>query len=321
MCKWDKRHKKVRNNSNLKFILTYPNFPYLCCMIHSMTGYGKAVNNINDKKFTIEVRSLNSKGIDMSVRMPSLYREKELALRKYVGKALERGKIDLSIYYEATLEQQTQKLNKDLVASYYKDIKELETNMGINNPDPMAVLLKMPDVFKSERPELDEDEWTQIMKVVDEAIVDFKSFRKQEGDLLFAEFTERVNRIQTLLKDVVQYEQERIDTVKERIAGNIEELVGKDKIDENRLEQEIIFYIEKFDVSEEKSRLEGHCNYFKETMSKGGALGKKLGFIAQEMGREINTLGSKANHAEIQKIVVQMKDELEKIKEQILNTL
>lgn len=290
-------------------------------MIHSMTGYGKATLELNNKKFTIEVRSLNSKQLDLNVRIPGLYREKELDLRNRLSRKLQRGKVDLLIYFESMGEETNHVVNKDLVAAYYQDLKAITASMdeGDRNTDYLPILMRMPDVMKSERPELDENEWKSILGGVDNAVVAFQEFRAQEGRSLEADLRECLGNIEALLAEVEPYENERMDRLKERLLKNLADLPVE--ADSNRYEQELIYYMEKLDINEEKVRLTNHLKYFIETMEGEAGQGKKLGFISQEIGREINTLGSKANQADIQKIVVQMKDNLERIKEQVLNTL
>lgn len=292
-------------------------------MIKSMTGFGKSTAEINNKKISVEIKSLNSKQADMFVRMPSFYKEKELPVRSLINKELERGKIELNLYVELLAEQTAVNLNKDLFKKYYNELKDvlIELNENTNNDNLVAIVSKMPDVFKSEKSELEESEWQEIEGVILKAIKELDEFRKDEGKSLEIELTQRIKNIFNLLADVEQYDEERLSTVKERISNHLNEALGEQNINNDRFEQELIFYIEKFDVTEEKTRLTTHCNYFLETINSNQSEGKKLGFISQEIGREINTLGSKANHAEIQKIVVKMKDELEKIKEQVLNIL
>ncbi|MCB9360566.1 MAG: YicC family protein [Flavobacteriales bacterium] len=292
-------------------------------MIKSMTGFGKATAEVNNKKISVEIKSLNSKQADMFVRLPSFYKEKELPIRSLINKELERGKIEFNLYVELLAEQSSVNLNKDLFKKYYTELKEVlsELNETESNENLVSIVAKMPDVYKSEKTELDENEWLEIEKTIKEAIIELDNFRKDEGKSLREELTLRINNIVSLLTEVEQYDEERINTVKERISNHLKEAVGEQNINNDRFEQELIFYIEKFDVTEEKTRLTTHCNYFLETLDSDISEGKKLGFISQEIGREINTLGSKANHAEIQKIVVKMKDELEKIKEQALNIL
>jgi len=288
-----------------------------------MTGFGKATAEVNNKKISVEIKSLNSKQADMFVRMPSFYKEKELPVRSLINKELERGKIEFNLYVELLAEQSSVTLNKDLFKKYYSELSEVlgELNEPSKNENLVAIVAKMPDVYKTEKSELNETEWLEIEKTIKQAIVALDNFRKDEGKSLLDDLTLRVNNIVSLLADVEQYDKERIATVKERINNHLKETVGDQNINNDRFEQELIFYIEKFDVTEEKTRLTTHCNYFLETLASDLSEGKKLGFISQEIGREINTLGSKANHAEIQKIVVKMKDELEKIKEQALNIL
>jgi uncharacterized protein (TIGR00255 family) len=292
-------------------------------MIKSMTGFGKATAEVNNKKISVEIKSLNSKQADMFVRMPSFYKEKELPVRSLINKELERGKIEFNLFVELLADQSSVTLNKDLFKKYYTELKAAlgELNENDSNENLVSIVAKMPDVYKSEKSELDENEWLEIEKTIKEAIIELDNFRKDEGKSLREELTLRINNIVSLLTEVEQYDEERIATVKERISNHLKEAVGEQNINNDRFEQELIFYIEKFDVTEEKTRLTTHCNYFLETLNSSISEGKKLGFISQEIGREINTLGSKANHAEIQKIVVKMKDELEKIKEQALNIL
>lgn len=290
--------------------------------LKSMTGFGKAVNEIPGKKVTVEIRSLNSKQLDLNLRIPYFYKEKELELRAEIAKQLERGKVDISIYTESTQETLPVALNKELAKSYYKELKSLSEELKENTNDLLSLALKMPDVMKAEREivELDEAEWKLVKAVVDKAIDAFQKFRDDEGKSLSAEFSMRIAIIERLLAEVITLDAARIANIKKRIKNNLEEILDVNKIDQNRFEQELIYYIEKLDITEEKLRLKTHLDYFISTM-KEPAAGRKLGFISQEIGREINTIGSKANDAEMQKLVVQMKDELEKIKEQMLNVL
>ncbi|PJA07633.1 MAG: YicC family protein [Flavobacteriales bacterium CG_4_10_14_0_2_um_filter_32_8] len=291
-------------------------------MIKSMTGFGKATGEVNLKKITVEIKSLNSKQADIFLRMPSLYKDKELSLRSLINQNLERGKIDFNLYVELSTEQSSLNINVDLFKKYYADLSAIAADLGEKNKvDLISIITKMPDIMKSERMELDENEWLKINEIIEDALHHLNVFRTDEGKTLFDELFLRISNIEILLKKVDQYEQVRIETVKERILTNLAETIGKDTINKDRFEQELIYYLEKYDVSEEKTRLNAHLNYFKETMNSTQSEGKKLGFITQEIGREINTLGSKANHADLQKIVVEMKDELEKIKEQVLNIL
>ena len=292
-------------------------------MIQSMTGYGKATVELPDKKVNVEVKSLNSKAMDLSVRVAPLYREKEMDIRNEIAKALERGKVDFSLWVEKKeVAQLATPINRELVAAYCQQIHEIASATGIPEPaDWFTTLLRMPDVMtKVEVQELTDEEWTLVHAAVQEAIAHLVDFRKQEGAALERKFREKIRNIARLLEEVVPYEQERVGKIKERITDALEKTIGVD-YDKNRLEQELIYYIEKLDINEEKQRLANHLNYFITTLESGSGQGKKLGFIAQEMGREINTLGSKSNHAEMQKIVVQMKDELEQIKEQVLNVM
>ncbi|MFP5437516.1 MAG: YicC/YloC family endoribonuclease [Bacteroidia bacterium] len=286
-------------------------------MIQSMTGFGKASLQLPTKKITIEIKSLNSKGLDLNVRMPSALREMELGLRNRIAQKLERGKVDFSLFVEITGEETTSKINVPIVKAYINQMKDVIPDADATELMKMAV--RMPDALKTERDEIDENEWAQIETLVDEALINILSFRASEGVALEKEFIVRIGNILRLMNETLAYDEERIANVKERLRNSIAELEAN--VDENRFEQELIFYLEKLDITEEKVRLENHLNYFLETLAGTEANGRKLGFIGQEMGREINTMGSKSNHAQMQKLVVQMKDELEKIKEQVLNVL
>lgn len=286
-------------------------------MIQSMTGFGKAVMQLPAKKITVEIKSLNSKNLDLNVRMPQSIREMELQVRNQIALALERGKIDFAIYVEQTSEQTPTKINGPIVRAYIAQMKEILP--AADETELMKMAVRMPDALKTEREEIDMDEWEQIQKVIDEALKNIRQFRTSEGVALEKEFLHRIANIMTMMNETVSYDTERITTVRTRLKNALEEL--KVTLDENRFEQELIFYLEKYDITEEKVRLENHMNYFIETLAGSEANGRKLGFIIQEMGREINTMGSKSNHAQMQKLVVQMKDELEKIKEQVLNVL
>jgi uncharacterized protein (TIGR00255 family) len=291
-------------------------------MIQSMTGYGKSVCELPNKKISIEIKSLNSKQLDLNTRLPNLYREKEIEVRSLLGKQLSRGKIDLSFYVEAATSDKITKINQQVIANYHEQLKNIADNLGLDNStDYLKVIMPLPDTVKVELAELDEEEWKAIASTLSDAINDIKDFRQSEGKALETDIKARINMIGELLNEVPNYESQRIEKIKTRIRENLEELGQSNKIDENRFEQEIIFYLEKLDVTEEKVRLSNHLNYFMETIESTEPVGKKLGFISQEIGREINTLGSKANDADLQKIVIRMKDELEKIKEQILNVL
>ena len=292
-------------------------------MIQSMTGYGKATAELSDKKINVEIKSLNSKAMDLSTRIAPLYREKEIEIRNEIAKALERGKVDFSLWIDKkdACELITP-INQDVVVAYYERIRTISETTGIPAPeDWFSTLLRMPDVMtKNDIQELSEEEWKAVHATVLQAIQNLVEFRIQEGAALEKKFREKISNIAKLLTSVDPYEKERVEKIKERITDALEKTISVD-YDKNRLEHELIYYIEKLDINEEKQRLSNHLKYFINTMEDGSGQGKKLGFIAQEMGREINTLGSKSNHAEMQKIVVQMKDELEQIKEQVLNVM
>lgn len=286
-------------------------------MIQSMTGFGKASLQLPNKKVTVEVKSLNSKGLDLNVRMPSAFREMELGLRNQIAQKLERGKVDFSLFVEVTGEETSSKINVPIVKAYISQMKDVIPNG--DDTEFMKMAVRMPDALKTEREEIDENDWGQIQGVISQALDNIHNFRVTEGVALEKEFLVRISNILSLMNETVALDGERLANVKTRLHASIEEL--KVTIDENRFEQELIYYLEKMDITEEKVRLENHLNYFIETLAGSEANGRKLGFITQEMGREINTMGSKANHAKMQKLVVQMKDELEKIKEQVLNVL
>ena len=292
-------------------------------MILSMTGYGKAVVTYKEKKISVEIKSLNSKNFDLSTRIAPLYREKEMEVRQTLANLLERGKVDFSLWIEKDAALDATPINAQLVKNYYQQIKNIATEIGIPEPnDWFSTLLHLPDVTtKTEIEILEEDEWNVTKQAIDKAVECLIDFRKQEGAALERKFHEKINNIEALLKSIEPYEESRVPKIKEKIIEGLEQ-VAKVDYDRNRLEQELIYYIEKLDINEEKQRLANHLNYFRETMQeKGHGVGKKLGFVAQEMGREINTTGSKSNQAEMQNIVVKMKDELEQIKEQVLNVL
>lgn len=288
-----------------------------------MTGYGKAEKEFADKKITVELKSLNSKQMDLSARIVGIYRSKEIELRNKVAQCLLRGKVDLTI----SVEQQSgmtagQPINVDVLSSYMEQITRIADDKKIPLPSNwFEVLLRLPDVLKTSTVEPQEEEYQAVYEAVEMALNEINSFRLQEGKSLDRMFREKIMRIEQLLKEVEEYENERIERIRTRMEDNLQVLAEKVDIDRNRLEQEMIYYIEKLDINEEKLRLRNHLNYFLETLDTGDGVGKKLGFIAQEMGREINTLGSKSNHSEMQIIVVKMKDELEQIKEQVLNVL
>lgn len=288
--------------------------------LRSMTGFGKAEVQTANKKVTVEVKSLNSKQLDLNVRMPSLYREKELDMRGWLTERIQRGKADVLVYYESLDAEKRMSINKSLMESYYRDLKEVADKVGMTGGDFLNALIRIPDVMKPESQEMDEAEWTGVMSAVKEAYQRFDQYRSIEGAKLKEEF---VMRIQLILKyrNALQAPLEaRITKIREKLKSNLEELIPADKIDSNRFEQELIYYLERLDISEEQQRLLTNCEHFLEELD-GESQGKKLGFISQEIGREINTIGSKANDADMQRLVVQMKDELEKIKEQINNVL
>ena len=286
-------------------------------MIQSMTGFGKASLQLPTKKITVEVKSLNSKGLDLSVRMPSSYREMELGLRNQIALKLERGKVDFSIFIESTAEQTSTKVNVPIVKAYINQLREVYPDA--DETELMKMAIRMPDTLKTEREEIDENDWSEIQKVILEALDYIANFRKDEGASLEKEFQLRIGNIRQYMNDALALDPERVQAIKDRLQTAIAEL--KVNVDENRFEQELIYYLEKLDITEEKVRLTNHLDYFLETINGTEANGRKLGFITQEMGREINTMGSKSNHAQMQKLVVMMKDELEKIKEQVLNVL
>jgi uncharacterized protein (TIGR00255 family) len=282
-----------------------------------MTGFGKATLQLATKKVTVEIKSLNSKGLDLNVRIPSLYREKELGLRTQLATKLERGKVDFSIFIESTAEQTTTKVNVPIVKAYISQLREVYADA--DETELMKMAVRMPDTMKIEREDINENEWSQIQSVVEEATQNIMTFRKDEGQSLEKEFQLRIDNIRQYMNDALALDPERVQAIKDRLQTAIAEL--QVNVDENRFEQELIYYLEKLDITEEKVRLTNHLDYFLQTINGTEANGRKLGFITQEMGREINTMGSKSNHAQMQKLVVQMKDELEKIKEQVLNVL
>ena len=291
-------------------------------MIQSMTGYGKAVVAYKDKKIHVEVKSLNSKQLDLNTRIAALYREKEMEMRQMVAEALIRGKVDMSVWIEKDMAVDPTPINAALVENYYQQIKSISEKTGIPVPeDWFYTLLRMPDVLtKTDTEELEEEEWQTVKGAVSEALKNLVDFRTQEGAALQKKFTEKIDNIAILLAEIEPYEKQRVEKIRQRITDGLASIPDVE-YDKNRLEQEMIYYIEKLDISEEKQRLTNHLKYFRDTMNEPAGQGKKLGFIAQEMGREINTTGSKSNQAEMQNIVVKMKDELEQIKEQVLNAL
>jgi len=288
-------------------------------MVLSMTGYGKAAGTFEGKKIVVEIRSLNSKSLDLNVRMMPLYREKELEMRAIIAEHLDRGKVEVSISLENSGDSKNFTVNKELAQAYYNDIKAVADMVGEESNDILSMVMRMPEIFTNEKEQLSPEESEFVLNLVKDACIHLNTFRKQEGDQLKADFNQNISRIAELLEEVPPYEKERIGIVRERMRAGLEKISSM-SIDDNRFEQELIFYIEKMDISEEKMRLSNHLNYFTDTMEIP-LCGKKLGFISQEIGREINTLGSKSYHVELQKIVVEMKDHLEKIKEQVLNTL
>ncbi|TRO67493.1 YicC/YloC family endoribonuclease [Christiangramia sabulilitoris] len=285
-------------------------------MIQSMTGFGKSVTQIPNKKITVELKSLNSKNFDLNARIPSQYREKELDLRNIISNSLGRGKVDLSIYVEYTGEQTSTNVNAPVVRNYMQQLREI---VNVSEVELLKMAVKMPDSLKTERDEIDEEEFEVIETAVKEALTEINKFRSDEGKALENDLSLRIANIRQLLEDVIRIDPDRVDAVRERLRKGIEEI--KEQADENRFEQEIVYYIEKFDITEEKVRLDNHLDYFQKTLDSDDSNGRKLAFISQEIGREINTIGSKSNYAPMQQMVVQMKDELEKIKEQILNVL
>ncbi|MBT8385442.1 MAG: YicC family protein [Bacteroidia bacterium] len=285
-------------------------------MIRSMTGYGKAILELPRKKISIEIKTLNSKNLDLNVRLPSCYREKELELRSKLSQLLVRGKVDFSIFIDTNGGETTTSINKEVVNNYIDQLREI----AITSPEnTLEVAMRLPDVLKTEREELDENEWIEIDKTINEAVVKVNQFRSDEGKVLKNDFSDRIKTIQKLSEQVVELDKERLKLVREKLEKSIADI--KQNVDENRFEQELIYYLEKLDITEEKVRLNNHLDYFLQELTSDVSNGKKLGFISQEIGREINTLGSKSNFAPMQQVVVQMKDELEKIKEQLLNVL
>jgi uncharacterized protein (TIGR00255 family) len=291
-------------------------------MIQSMTGFGKATGEYQGKKIVVEIKSLNSKQMDISARLAGVYREKEIEIRNDISQALERGKIDIALYIDNSGKESITQINHTAIEAYFQQIKAISESTGIPVPENwFGILLRLPDVMKAEVAELDEQEWIVVKEIMNEAIAQIRNFRIQEGKSLELVFRQKIAHIADLLVEIAPFEVERVEKIKTRLEENLQNLSVKVDYDKNRLEQELIFYIEKLDVNEEKIRLKTHLDYFIETMEKENSPGKKLGFITQEIGREINTLGSKANHSEMQKLVVLMKDDLEQIKEQVLNIL
>ncbi|HSH52977.1 MAG TPA: YicC/YloC family endoribonuclease [Bacteroidales bacterium] len=291
-------------------------------MIKSMTGYGKAECELKNKKITVEIKTLNSKNLDIFTKIPGIYREKELNIRSEISKTLERGKVEFVLYYETTDYSKTTTINTEVVKNYYQQLKTVANELNIKTQEQMLqTIMQLPDTLNVEHEEINDEEWKVILKTIQKAIKQVNEFRLQEGLHLKKDMRQRIKTIEQLKKHLSTFENARIEKVKQRLKDNIKALLEDNEIDSNRFEQEIIYYLEKLDITEEKVRLTNHCRYFIEMLDQGNAIGKKLGFIAQEIGREINTIGSKANDSDIQKDVVLMKDELEKIKEQVLNIL
>lgn len=281
-----------------------------------MTGFGKSVLQLPSKKITIEIKSLNSKNLDLNMRMPSTYREKELAVRKYLAQKLQRGKVDFALYVENTGSHGNAKVNKDVVVGYMNQLKEVA---DVSEAELLQMAVRLPDTVMTDREDIDENEWKSIFSEIENCVSQLMNYRKEEGVALETDFNKRKDAIADLLEDVIKIDPERVDLVRERLMKAVTDI--KEKYDENRFEQELIYYLEKYDITEEKVRLQNHLDYFNKSLDSQDSNGKKLGFICQEIGREINTIGSKANYAPMQKLVVQMKDELEKVKEQLLNIL
>jgi uncharacterized protein (TIGR00255 family) len=287
-----------------------------------MTGFGKAEFEVNNKKITLELKALNSKQIDINARIPSVYREKEIEIRKELAEKLVRGKVDITIYVENHGEDSNSKINEPILKSYFESLKKINDELGLSTDQTiMQAILRLPDVVKTEYETLDEEEWQDILLHLRKALEDIDDFRIREGKALETDIIANTENIRELLQQITPFEEQRMETVKKRLTENLEKLNLNGTVDENRYEQELVYYIDKMDMNEEKVRLENHCNYFIETIVLPESNGKKLAFISQEMGREINTLGSKAYENNIQRIVVQMKDHLERIKEQLLNVL
>lgn len=294
---------------------------YLCAMIRSMTGYGKAEAVVSNRKYSVEIRSLNSKQFDLNARIPAIFREKEMQLRKLLRSRVVRGKCDFFLSYETDASESKHEINTDLVQSYISQLENIALASGQQPDNLLAIAIKMPDALQHPKEELDEDVWSKVEAIVEEALDAFDNFREVEGGSIEKDFKAGISIISEESKNLDPLLEARLNRIRTRIKNNLEEVIDRAKIDENRFEQEVLFYIEKTDVAEERSRLAAHCEHFEDVLKNGIGQGKKFGFIAQEIGREINTLGSKANDADIQRLVVRMKDELEKIKEQVLNVL
>ena len=291
-------------------------------MLKSMTGYGKSVSDLTELKITVELKSLNSKNVNLTIKMPETFNEKEYEIRNLIFKSLERGKINLSVKIDSD-SKNTVSLNEKVIKNYYEKISETVNSLGhnIHNEQVFQTILKMPEVISVKEEELDKDKWNKVLQVINDAVSELNKFRLQEGKALKIDILNNINNIVTELPNIEVFEKERIERLRLRLEQKINEFFNNQKYDADRFEQEIIYYIEKYDINEEKIRLKNHCNYFIKTIENEKSSGRKLGFIAQEIGREVNTLGAKANHYEIQKIIVLMKDNLEKIKEQLLNVL
>jgi len=291
-------------------------------MMLSMTGYGKAVCELPDKVVTVEIKSLNSKQLDLYTRFPNLYKEKELEVRNLISKELIRGKVEFNIMCENTDTSSTAKINTPLVKEYYRQLKDLCSELNVNNNESlMQIVMRFPDSLLAEKEELTDAEWQKLLTTIKSALQSIIDFRQQEGEALNADIVPRIKTILDSLPGIEKYEADRLTRIKEKMTASMQGLADQDKFDANRFEQELIYYLEKLDITEEKVRLSNHCNFFLEVIDEPEPAGKKLSFIAQEIGREINTIGSKANHSDIQRIVVKLKDELEKIKEQLMNVL
>lgn len=287
-----------------------------------MTGYGKAIQETGQHKITVEVKTLNSKQADISTRLPWIYKEKELDIRNMLNRRLERGKIDLTVSLDVMGEEPAPVINKSNIISYYKQLREISDELGLNSgSDLLGIVMRLPETLNTGKPELTEEEWGQLSRLIDDAITMTDLYRLEEGKSIEADLLKSVNRIMQLLDNLGSVEGDRLTRIREKLKTSLNETIGTENIDQNRFEQELIFYLEKMDINEEKVRLKKHCDYFTETLKGAGSNGKMLNFISQEMGREINTIGSKANDAAMQKLVVMMKDELERIKEQTLNVL
>ena len=290
-------------------------------MIRSMTGFGNAVAEFGSKTISVDIRSLNSKFFDLTLRVPSAYREKDMEMRTMLGRELERGKVEVYINIDSSEPQRKSRINKDIVRQYHAELKALNDELKIDTEDYLETILRLPDALNMEEAHFDEEEWKQINETLQQAMKAFNAFRDKEGKFMEKDLRERIDAIEENLKKIEPLEAGRIENIRRRLADQLKESTAKDAVDKNRFEQEVLYYLEKMDVTEEKVRLRSHCIYFLDTMKEPQSNGKKIGFITQEMGREINTLGAKANDAVIQKFVVQMKDELEKIKELMMNIL